>query len=672
MLFRKTIQQTLCATLLLCGQGAAAEAAGLSTQLATRFSGRWNNLQKELEQVERQLVLLPDIPAEPLGGTSGLLALYSRKEQPADQIEGTIDVHWDEPHLIDQVSLIPARIYTPEGLNPEYRTPSFFTIDLIDASGNPVARVAEELAANARPIRRGFPFTYELPSPVKAHGVRIRCRGLTDHPLSDRPSSAVAWAELFCFAEGRNVAQDATIALGSNTKFARRVLHRAWNYSCLTDGQTPLGLPEKPAKLNRYIGWCSFAHAASKRTSRITIRLPQPKPIDTLHLYPTRRTELESTPGFAMPRRFSLIGIDPNGKTHLLINQSRKDLPNPGQNPFTFYFEKCTVQEIQLVCYREWKSFPDYPAFLAFSEIQLLDGDINRTRGLHVEVPDHREDTPANLTDGYGIQGELIPRQEWLKLLNHRLELETQRKQLQEASSSTLNTWARSFSITAWSLFSLLSLIAVGLPIFYRLRERQALGRIRQRIADNLHDEVGANLGSIAINSEMLEHIGHLNTAREREMLADIRRTSTETATEIRLLTRFLDKNRVRGDLLSQFNHIIRQLLPATACTPEFSATKEFNALPPVDKWELLLFFKEALHNIAKHAQATQVDIRTRASGNALYLKITDDGVGLKEGQPTPTHLTHRAEKLHAQLEISHPNDGGTTLLLRIPKRRGK
>ena len=194
--------------------------------------------------------------------------------------------------------------------------------------------------------------------------------------------------------------------------------------------------------------------------------------------------------------------------------------------------------------------------------------------------------------------------------------------------------------------------------------------QLRQRIANDLHDEVGANLGSIAITSEMLEHVGHLDSPRERGMLADIHRTASETATEIRLLTRFLEKKGIEGSLIAQFNRIARQMLPGIPCTLDFAAAEQFDSLAPIEKWELLLFLKEALHNIVKHAQATQVTIRTSASARVLHLEICDNGKGLRPGQSLPAHLELRAQKLNTHLKSSTPDGSGTIIQLDIPRKR--
>ena len=149
-----------------------------------------------------------------------------------------------------------------------------------------------------------------------------------------------------------------------------------------------------------------------------------------------------------------------------------------------------------------------------------------------------------------------------------------------------------------------------------------------------------------------------------------ITRVAQETATEIRLLSRFLEKQGVKSNLIGQLRRIEQQMLPGLHSHSDFDAPDPFNALTPTEKWELVLFFKEALNNIVKHAHATHVEICTRADAKQLYLEISDNGQGMPEDQTPPVHLAKRANKLHAQLEISSAKNEGTTLQLCIPKKR--
>jgi signal transduction histidine kinase len=77
----------------------------------------------------------------------------------------------------------------------------------------------------------------------------------------------------------------------------------------------------------------------------------------------------------------------------------------------------------------------------------------------------------------------------------------------------------------------------------------------------------------------------------------------------------------------------------------------------------------EALTNAAKHAQASQVNVRVEAAGSNLRLSIRDDGIG--GADPTKGSgiigLKDRVEALGGEMVISSPPASGTSLLVKIP-----
>ena len=86
-------------------------------------------------------------------------------------------------------------------------------------------------------------------------------------------------------------------------------------------------------------------------------------------------------------------------------------------------------------------------------------------------------------------------------------------------------------------------------------------------------------------------------------------------------------------------------------------------------KREILLIFKEALHNIRRHASASHVIIRFTDAGGEFVMQINDDGVGFDpQAQSTGHGLAsqrHRAQTLGGDLRIESGPQGGTNLTLR-------
>ncbi len=658
--------------LMLVLPSAVQAQATLSEKLVACFSSRWDKIQDELSNIGKELETLPIIPLGDLGGTGGLIRYSLDKDE-----ELSVSVRWEKPVAIDLVVLVPARRFDWDGLDPEFGLSNRIEVELLDGNDNPIYLVARENAASSRPIQKGFPFVYSLPTPVQAHGVRIRCREHKYHEFPVRRFYALALAELFCFSGQRNVAEGAMVRVAN---YPIKQDHWFWRAGFLVDDLTPLGLPEIPSPDLRHIGWCSFAHSAEDTDTSIDIEFDHPVKLDGMRMFPARTTTSEDPPGFALPQRFRLIAFDEGfvQPTHVIFDHSENDLMNPGHNPATVRFPETTVQHVRLECSRIWKKFPHYPAFLAFSEIQLLHGETNLAEGAAVSVSERRGVVKAHLplvwseeslADGYGPQGKLVSRREWLLLLKQRLELETRQQALMVEAENMVTTLRKRLTGTFGGIGALAILALFILPVRYRRLERLHLGILRQRIADDLHDEVGANLSSIAGSTELLSEITEQQSPKQKELLLDITRTARKTVEEARALVYFLDRMGFEGDLTQQFMQVAKLTLGGISCELELANMDAFNRLPPTLKWDLLLFCKEALHNIYKHADADRVEIKTYATAKHLHLSIIDNGKGLADNQK-PEHLLVRAKKMKAELHIGSPAKGGTEVQIRIHKKR--
>jgi signal transduction histidine kinase len=77
----------------------------------------------------------------------------------------------------------------------------------------------------------------------------------------------------------------------------------------------------------------------------------------------------------------------------------------------------------------------------------------------------------------------------------------------------------------------------------------------------------------------------------------------------------------------------------------------------------------EALTNTAKHAQASEVNVRVEAEDANLHLCIRDDGIGGADSRKGSglIGLIDRVEALGGQMDISSPPGSGTSLLVKIP-----
>ncbi len=223
-----------------------------------------------------------------------------------------------------------------------------------------------------------------------------------------------------------------------------------------------------------------------------------------------------------------------------------------------------------------------------------------------------------------------------------------------------------------WWFFALCTLALGGIFFtIFRYRELQRLEKeqIRQRIARDLHDDVGSTLSSISIlsdtalsNVEEKQRLGHIGEKARSALdsISDIvwavnpQNDSMEKVTEH--LTRFA----------------VEMLEPAGIVVDVFMDKKATALkLPMEQRKEFYLIFKEAINNCAKHSKAKNARISLTCEEGNLKLKIADDGAGFdpekQSGGNGLQNMRARAKALEGELEVHSILDQGSVVILSMP-----
>lgn len=193
---------------------------------------------------------------------------------------------------------------------------------------------------------------------------------------------------------------------------------------------------------------------------------------------------------------------------------------------------------------------------------------------------------------------------------------------------------------------------------------------MRNRIAADLHDEIGSNLSGIAMASQILKRKGQLDDW-SREELTDIAATAIRTADMMRDIVWFINpEHDTLDDLVMKMKEAAGLLLNGM----EYEVVgfeKLKRRLTPEVRRNIYLIYKEALNNIAKHARAQRVQVRAREGDGRLNLEIHDDGVGFFEGEVRQSeglkNMRRRAAHIGGTLAIMSGAGKGTTITLSVP-----
>ena len=198
-----------------------------------------------------------------------------------------------------------------------------------------------------------------------------------------------------------------------------------------------------------------------------------------------------------------------------------------------------------------------------------------------------------------------------------------------------------------------------------RLRKTDLL---RLQIARDLHDEIGSNLGGIALLLDMASTGGGDQEAFEK--IKGIVRQSISTLKELVWMIDPVHDN--ASDLVSRMRDTSDMLLAALPHTFDASGIQsDERPIATTVRRNILPIFKEALFNILRHAQAKHARITLTIHQSTLILTIEDDGIGIPEIATDQGHglrnMRRRAQEMDAQLDFETPSHGGTRLTLTIP-----
>ena len=200
---------------------------------------------------------------------------------------------------------------------------------------------------------------------------------------------------------------------------------------------------------------------------------------------------------------------------------------------------------------------------------------------------------------------------------------------------------------------------------------------IKQKISQDLHDDIGASLSSLQIYGTIAEKTFTQNPEKAKEMLEKISVQSKillENMGDIVWSMKTNDSNTASLEVKIK-NYSVELLEDMNI---EFS----FHIAPAAEiilknataRKNILLIIKEALNNIAKYSKASQADLFINVAGKQLDLKITDNGVGFDVAQKRSVgnglqNMENRAIELGGSLVIESGVGTGTSLMASLPVR---
>jgi len=191
----------------------------------------------------------------------------------------------------------------------------------------------------------------------------------------------------------------------------------------------------------------------------------------------------------------------------------------------------------------------------------------------------------------------------------------------------------------------------------------------RGRISQELHDELGAALTSISLASELLKQQSETNTA-EVQIIA---KASSEMTTRMNEIVWSLNVNNDNlQSLVAYIRKFCSEFLGEAGIKMIFTETitDPQRELKGIVRRNVYQSVKEAVHNIVKHAEASQVELAIATVENELHILIRDNGKGM-DGEPAKlwsNGLRNMRKNIEAiKGRITWLTDNGTEVSIQAP-----
>jgi signal transduction histidine kinase len=561
----------------------------------------------------------------------------------------------------DAVVLVAAEAAEDSAPGPGYGFPMRFRVE--SADDEHFAR--HRLLADA--TEADFPNPATLPVFLPCPATTARYIRVTATRLGPRGRSWLfALGELMVLNGSRNLAAGCPVSASDAYRATP-----AWQAENATDGHTALGAPAGPP-VSSTNGWHSAISPVAEGEKWVEVRLPRAAALDELRLYPARPADFPTRSGFGFPVRFRVEASATHdfAQPRTLLDATAADFLNPGENTVVIPGAAEPVQTIRVTATRLWERSGDF--VFALAELEAWSGGKNLAAGAEVVSSDgvvNRVWNPAALVDGATSRWTIADWRPWLQALSERRERElravalaAELAQLEKAAQGRFGRW---LGAGGGMLF------LVGTAVVWSARRHRALAaeRLRERIAADLHDEIGSQLASIALLSQVAQRREPCASAAVLAEIQSIARETSEAMRDIVWLVRPSPGS--VEELVARLREVARRLLGETPWTLETTALPL--TLPLEVRRHVYLFAREALRNAAAHSSAPSVQIHLSAADRHLELTIHDDGAGFDPATPVEgtglLSLRQRAAELGGELQIDTALGTGTRLALRIPLR---
>ncbi|MDA9260348.1 hypothetical protein N9P58_00615 [Puniceicoccaceae bacterium] len=629
--------------------------------------------EQSLSQIEERLAEIDtrigSLAQMSLRTGEGSIGYRSNPHSEADATEW-VEIDLEQTHLIDQIVLTPViwRDFQKGFISDAF--PLKFRILAGTESDSTGSVLAEYDAQRDAPHGIGIAPVIIPIEPTRVSWVRIEATQLSMRTFDQ--NYALELSELLIFSGDTNVALHKAVKAPDLAYTRLKRLSASWSKSYLVDGSVPY-------LMNSATGERSISYLSRPMNRRIKgntttavfkLDLGESYPLDQIHLHTIEKSNTvpqSNTTGAGTPPTFTLEGaINRDFSDTTLLIDYTKHLTSSDDPIMMWNIPEAHCRYIRLKVPRPKDTGDDFQ--IGFAEIDLISNNqkVARDKQFTVNIDSHDEGSARSikaLTDGRNLYGNILPIRNWLEQLTARQGLETERPFILAEISQRYAQQKSNLRIMTWLLVGAGVAICFTILIGRNIRVKQA-AQIKERFAADLHDELGANLHTISLLSDLAR-----DSVDERDeligLLDEMRVMSERSGKAARYCTNILEAEELCENLQDEIEKMSRRLLSDIQYELNIKGETELGSLRTKRRIDLYLFYKESLVNIIRHSGASEVVIDISASKNSVQFVIKDNGTGTTQ---IPPSLARRARLLKAKITTCTPAGGGTSITLNLKR----
>lgn len=614
-------------------------------------------LEQRIEAIDAELSQLAHPSLRSGIGSLG----YRSKHAPADTPQW-IEIEWSRAVPIDQILLAPILWRDSETGFRADGFPSKFRITTGTTDDRTGTVLGEYNSADGG-LPRVAPWI--LPANgIIASWLRIDIIHATQLTLF--PETGYQLSEIMVFSGEENIALRSPVKVASpSPPYARPV----WNKQFLTDGLMPY-------RMDSGRGERSTAYYSNHvKSPYLSIDLGKPMPISQLQLHAMDQgntAPLAIPVNLGFPKLLQVEGANhPDFSDATPLLEIRYHEAHEIGPVMMWNLPETTCRYVRITA-----PTGDDEIRVGFTEIELLSNGRNVAKGKtietnHIRAPRDIQRSLSTLTDGLNFYGVILPVRTWMDELARRHELETTRPLVAAELNRRYTRQKANLNRMYWFAALLIVAVAFSLLIERNIHARHII-QIKERFAADLHDELGANLHTIGLLNQLIRKKAADLPKDISQFLQRIETVTTRSSLSVRHMSEMQTGNRLSTNLADDLQRSAVRIIVDHKHELSIEGETYLSRLKPRTQTDLLLFHKECLINICRHAGASKISTRLVANKREVRLTVTDNGHGLPESAKSniPSSLKRRAKLLKAKLTVNDDATAGTCIDLKLRRRR--